>query len=186
MTSRRLDHTDHTELEPSVEPIEWLWHVSDDDVPLGRIERTRAHAEQITHRSGIVFLLDTDANVYLTRRAATKRIFPACHDSSASFHVAYGESYAEAAAREAAEELGVTGPLQLLGRFCHHDPPEHQWVAVFVMTYEGGPIALDPTEASSGAFLALDEAARVARHEPCTPWLRDGLPLLLAHWSQRG
>ena len=48
------------------------------------------------------------------------------------------------------------------------------------MEYAGESIALDPSEASSGAFYALADAARILRDEPCTPWLRDGLALLLA------
>ena len=152
--------------------------MTEDDVPLGPVERSRAHAEQLRHRSGIVFLVDADANVYLTRRAAEKRIFPGCHDSSASFHVAYGESYAEAATREAAEELGLEAPLSFLGTFHHHDPPERQWVAVFLMKHAGGAIKLDPAEASGGRFMALAEAERIVREERCTPWLRDGLVFL--------
>ena len=53
------------------------------------------------------------------------------------------------------------------------------------MRYAGELIALDPAEASSGAFYTLGDAARIAREQACTPWLRDGLPLLVAWLASR-
>lgn len=161
--------------------MEWLWHVSEDDQPLGRVERADAHARAVRHRSGIVFLCDARGHIYLTVRATSKRIFPGRYDSSASFHVEHGESYEQAAQREAFEELGLGLPLREIGKFKHDDPPEHQFVAVFVMEHRGEAIELDASEASRGAFLAPSEVARIIRTEPCTPWLRDGFPLLSAH-----
>ena len=160
--------------------MEWLWHVSEDDQPLGRVERADAHARAVRHRSGIVFLCDARGHIYLTVRAASKSIFPGRYDSSASFHVAHGESYEQAAQREALEELGLAQPLRPVGKFKHDDPPEHQYVTVFAMQHRGEPIELDPSEASRGAFLAPSEVATIIRTQPCTPWLRDGFPLLLA------
>jgi isopentenyldiphosphate isomerase len=158
--------------------VEWLWHVSEDDQPLGRVERADAHARAVRHRSGVVFLVDARGHVYLTQRAASKQIFPGRYDTSASFHVAHGESYELAAQREALEELGLALPLRMLGTFKHDDPPEHQFVAVLAMAHDGEPIKLDPSEASRGAFYSPSEVARIIRTEPCTPWLRDGFALL--------
>ena len=166
--------------------MEWLWHVDDDDLSLGRVERSDAHARGLRHRSGIVFLLDARGHVYLTSRSRDKAIFPGMHDASASFHVAWGESYAEAAQREAAEELGLHAPLCWVGKLAHDDPPESQIVAVFVMRHAGEAITLDPREASGGAFRSLAELARVVRDEPCTPWLRDGSALLLDWMRTQG
>lgn len=158
--------------------MEWLWHVSEDDQPIGRVERADAHARAVRHRSGIVFLCDARGHIYLVMRAASKLIFPGRYDSSASFHVAHGESYEEAAQREALEELGLDLPLRAIGKLKHDDPPEHQFVAVFAMEHSGEPIKLDPSEASRGAFYPPSEVARIIRTQPCTPWLRDGFALL--------
>jgi isopentenyldiphosphate isomerase len=158
--------------------MEWLWSVDETDEPLGRIERDEAHARAVRHRASVVMLRDANGRVFLTRRAASKRIFPNTYDTSASFHVAHGETYEEAAGREALEELGFTNSLQALGKFCHDDPPEHQFVMVFTMAYRGEAIVLDPTEASEGRFYSRTEAERIATKEPCTPWLRDALRLM--------
>jgi isopentenyldiphosphate isomerase len=158
---------------------EWLWHVDDRDEPIGRVERDVAHAQGIRHRAGVVLLRDARGFVYVTRRAATKAIFPATYDTSASFHVSYGETYAAAAEREALEELGLSCGLRELGKFRHDDPPEHQFVGVFEMEHAGGSIRLDATEASGGAFHAPREVERIVREERCTPWLRDALAWIL-------
>jgi isopentenyldiphosphate isomerase len=161
--------------------VDWLWQVDEGDEPVGRVERGEAHDRGVLHRSGIVFLLDERRRVYLVERAASKSIFPSRYDSSASFHVEHGESYAGAARREAVEELGLDKPVIEIGKFRHDDPPEHQFVGVFAMAHAGEAIALDPSEAVSGAFYTLDDAARIVRDEACTPWQRDGLPWLVAY-----
>jgi hypothetical protein len=46
------------------------------------------------------------------------------------------------------------------------------------MEHTGEAIELDPSEASQGAFYSPSEVARIIATEPCTPWLRDGFPLL--------
>jgi isopentenyldiphosphate isomerase len=155
--------------------VEWLWHVNELDEALGRIERDEAHRLALRHRAGVVLLHDAQGRVFLTRRAASKQIFPSTYDTSASFHVTHGESYEESARREALEELGLENPLRTLGKFSHDDPPEHQFVTVFAMEHRDAPIVLDPTEATSGRFYTLAEAERIAGSEPCTPWLRPAL-----------
>jgi isopentenyldiphosphate isomerase len=163
--------------------VEWLWHVSEGDEPIGRVERGKAHEKMAMHRAGIVFLVDKQNRVYVTRRAASKKIFPKCYDASSSFHVSYGEGYDEAARREAMEELGLSKPLTKIGKFSHYDVPESQFVAVFVMDYDGEKIRLDPKEASGGRFHQLEEVGRIVREELVTPWLRDGF-LILDGWAR--
>jgi isopentenyldiphosphate isomerase len=158
--------------------MEWLWNVDEKDEPLGRIERDEAHAQAVRHCAGVVMLRDAEGRVFLTRRAASKRIFPNTYDTSASFHVAHGESYEDAAYREALEELGLRNPLQVLGKLSHDDPPEHQFIMVFTMEHRGEAIVLDPSEAADGRFDSRAEVERIATEELCTPWLRDAVRLM--------
>ncbi len=103
---------------------------------------------------------------------------PSTYDTSASFHVAYGESYEGAARREALEELGLANHLRPVGKFCHRDPPEHQFVTVFTMDHYGEHIVLDPSEATCGRFYTRVEAERISLTESCTPWLQRALRML--------
>jgi len=155
--------------------MEWLWSVDDQDRPRGPVARDTAHVQKVLHRSGVVLLLSIAGDIYLTKRAPSKALFPDRFDTSASFHVSYIESYVEAARRELLEELGLDVPLSELGKFRHDDPPEHQFVTVFKAYYHGEPIQLDPAEASSGRFYSRSEAIEIARNQHCTPWLRHAL-----------
>ena len=159
---------------------ELLYRVTADDTVVGPVERTLAHAEGILHRSGLVFLRRSDGRILLQHRSPTKRIFPDAYECSAAFHVTFGESYEQAAERELREETGVSAPVRRLGKFTHHDPPEHQIVAVFTSTSDA-PIRLDPTEATGYEFLTKPEVDRVLRDRRVTPWLRDGWPLARDH-----
>lgn len=103
-------------------------------------------------------------------------IFPDCFDSSCAFHVLFGESYEQAAARELSEETGITAPLRYLGKFSHHDPPENQVVAVFACSSDG-PVKIAETEASGASFYSHEEVDRIVASQRTTPWLRNGWKL---------
>lgn len=155
---------------------ELLYRVSADDTAEGSVDRDRAHAEGVLHRSGIVFLGRSDGRILLQHRSPSKRIFPDRYDSSAAFHVTFGESYEEAAVRELLEETGVSSPVHWLGKFTHHDPPEHQIVAVFVCESDS-VIKPDPSESTGFEFRTKAEVDEIIRGGKVTPWLRDGWPL---------
>lgn len=156
---------------------ELLYRVGVDDTEEGSVDRDRAHAEGILHRSGVVFLTRSDGRILVQHRSPSKRIFPDCYDASAAFHVTYGESYGQAAVRELREETGVPAPVRFIGKFTHHDPPEWQVVAVFVALSDA-PIRLDPSESIGSEFLDREAVAEVVRSKRVTPWLRDAWPLV--------
>ena len=160
--------------------VELVYHVTADDAVEGCVERDRAHAEGILHRSGVVFLKRADGRVLIQHRSPSKRIFPDCYECSAAFHVTYGEKYEQAAVRELTEETGVSAPLRWIGKFTHHDPPEHQIVAVFACRSDSH-IELDSTEATGFEFRTRAEVDRIVRERRVTPWLRDGWPLARNH-----
>ncbi len=159
--------------------MEQVVHVSPDDSVLGPIERDRAHLEGLLHRSGMVFISRSDGSVLLQHRSPEKKTFPNRYDASCAFHVAYGESYPEAAMRELAEETGISAPLTFVSKFVHHDPPEHQIVAIF-MGRSDAPVQIDPAESSGYEFLSPGEVDEILRNGRITPWLRDGWPLVRA------
>ncbi len=156
--------------------MELLYHVRGDDSVVGSVERDRAHARGILHRSGTVFLSRSDGKILLQNRSPGKAIFPDCSDSSCAFHVTFGESYEQAAARELLEELGVSAPLTYLGKFLHNDPPENQVVAVFSCSTDQA-LKIDESEASGAYFYTPEEVDRILASQRNTPWLRDGWKL---------
>ena len=156
--------------------MELLYHVTKDDSVLGPVERSKAHDNQLLHRSGIIFLIRSDGKIMLQHRSPSKTPFPDCWDSSASFHVMFGESYEEAATRELREETGISAQPAYLGKFSYHVPPENETVAVFWCKSDE-TVRIDSSESSGASFHAADEVERIIGSEVIAPWLARGWKL---------
>jgi isopentenyldiphosphate isomerase len=89
-------------------PDEMLTQVTDDDVVLGPVARSRVHGNpSLIHRSVHVLVLGADGRLLLQKRSLRKDTQPGKWDTSVGGHVGFGQSYEEAARREALEELGM-------------------------------------------------------------------------------
>lgn len=159
---------------------ELLYLVDEQDNVIRPIDRDEAHRTLALHRSGISFILNRKKEVFLQHRAPTKKTFPGLYDSTSSFHVAFGESYREAADRELTEECGISVPLEYLGKFRHLDPPDNQIVAVFI-GYAEEITRLDPEEAVGGKWCSLESVEKIVKEGKVTPWLRDGYKILTGY-----
>jgi len=153
--------------------MELLYHVTKDDSVIGSVERSKAHLDQVRHRSGMIFLTRFDGKILLQRRSPSNKIFPNCWDSSSSFHVTFGESYEQAARRELNEETGVSVPLNYLGKFLYHVHPENEIVAVFSCRGDD-PVRIDRAESSEASFYTRDEVSAIAESAAAAPWLGKG------------
>ncbi len=98
--------------------------VDENDRVVGRSPRGEAYARGLRHRCAFVLVRDAEGQIFVHRRTAAKQVFPSLYDMFVGGVVGAGESYDEAALREAEEELGVSG----LPR------PEH----VLTFLYDGG------------------------------------------------
>jgi isopentenyl-diphosphate Delta-isomerase len=81
--------------------------VDADDQIIGQATREEVHRRGLRHRSAHILVYDPNGRVYLQQRALWKDCSPGLWDTSAAGHLASGETYAEGAARELAEELGI-------------------------------------------------------------------------------
>ena len=96
--------------------------VDDDDVVIATVTRARMRAERLQHRAVSIAVLGTDGRLLVHRRADNKDVWPGMWDIAAGGVVSAGENYDTAAARELAEELGVTGvELRPLGAGRYRD-----------------------------------------------------------------
>ena len=74
-----------------------------------------------------------------------------------------------AAARELAEELGVSGvSLTAHERFYFDCPDNHLWCAVFSAVWDG-PLHVQPEEVQQACFMPVAQALRLSQTQPYCP-----------------
>ena len=83
--------------------------VDSQDNIIGTTDKKTAHADGQLHRVAAVFVFNEVGELYVQQHPRDGK-----WDHSVGGHVSKGETYAEAAAREAEEEIGITQPLKEL------------------------------------------------------------------------
>lgn len=147
--------------------------VDEQDRVVGRARRAEAYARGLRHRAAFVLVRDGADRIFVHRRTAHKLVFPSLYDCFVGGVLGAGESYDEAALREAEEELGVSGLPQPepLFRFLYEDGPHAWWSAVYQVRCEL-PVSPQPEEVAWHGFLTEEELTR--RLGEWT-WVPDGL-----------
>ncbi|MEY9964708.1 isopentenyldiphosphate isomerase [Streptacidiphilus sp. MAP12-16] len=146
--------------------------VDDQDRVVGQALRGEATARRLRHRCVFVLARDPEDRIFVHRRTAEKLVFPSLYDMFVGGVVGAGESYDEAAGREAEEELGVTGlsPTPLF-RFLY-ESRDHTWWSAVYETRTPADVSPQADEVAWHAFLT--EAELTARLPEWT-WVPDGL-----------
>ncbi|MGA1680823.1 MAG: NUDIX domain-containing protein [Ilumatobacteraceae bacterium] len=75
------------------------------------VTRSEMRRDRLCHRAVFIAISDGEGRILVHRRALTKDIWPGWLDIAVGGVVASGETYDEAAERELAEEVGVSGTL---------------------------------------------------------------------------
>jgi len=141
---------------------------------IGTVPRSQVRAEGLWHAAGVVLVRSGDGqSVYVHLRTPGKDVFPSTWDCWAGGVVAAGETPADCARRELAEELGVHGvePEPLFTQVyengsirCHNFAFEVRW---------DGPIRHQPEEIAEGRWISLTEL-RTWVFDPDRPFIPDG------------
>jgi 8-oxo-dGTP pyrophosphatase MutT (NUDIX family) len=161
--------TDQSPLSPD----ELLDIVDEHDRVVGQVQRGEAYARRLRHRCAFVMARDAAGRVFVHRRTARKLVFPSLYDMFVGGVVGAGESYDEAALREAEEELGVSGlptPVPLF-KFLYETPEHTWWSSVYEVRCEP-PVNPQVEEVAWHAFLTEEELER--RLAEWT-WVPDGM-----------
>ena len=140
----------------------------------GSAPRGTMRREVLTHRASYILVFNSHEKLFLQKRTTTKDIYPGHWDVAAGGVVLAGESYEDSAARELAEELGVTAPLVHLFDHFYEDSANRVWGRIFRCTHDG-PFTLQAEEVASGCFITVAAALALSRTEPFTP---DGVEIL--------
>lgn len=134
-------------------------------------------ARRLPHRSTYILVFDRAGRLFVHLRTPTKDVYPSHWDVSVGGVLGAGEAWDAGAARELAEELGVTATLEPLFPFRWTEPGNDIHGRVYRAVHDG-PFRLQPEEIVRGEFVDVDEIARRAAREPFCP---DGLAVL-ARW----
>jgi len=136
---------------------------------VGTALRSEVRAAGLWHAAAMVLVRSTDGTqAYVHLRTDDKDVFPGLHDCWAGGVIAAGETPAECAARELAEELGITSvtprPLFTLR---YEQPPQRSHNFVFEIHCDG-PFTPQPAEIVSGAWMTMNALRRWAEAPGCT------------------
>lgn len=137
------------------ELIAW---VDEFDRPLGALPRSTLRERGLVGRGTFILLFNSAGELCVHRRTLSKAIYPGYWDVAAGGMVQADETYAESAARELEEELGVAGVrLTAHEHFFFDQPGNRLWCAVFSAVWNG-PLRLQPEEVMEARFLPVEEA----------------------------
>ncbi|WP_068829661.1 NUDIX hydrolase [Pseudomonas sp. BMS12] len=160
-----------------VERIAW---VDEQDQLLGALPRAELRQRGLIGRGTFILLFNSAGELCVHRRTLSKAIYPGYWDVAAGGMVGAGESYAESAARELHEELGIAGvALHEQGRFFFDQPDNRLWCAVFAAVSDA-PLVLQPEEVMAARFMTPEQALAEAATQPYCPDSLQALRMYLA------
>ncbi|GAA2262048.1 putative Nudix hydrolase [Streptomyces ruber] len=148
--------------------------VDENDRVIGQSARGEAYARGLRHRCAFVLVRDADGRIFVHRRTPAKLVFPSLYDMFVGGVVGAGESYDDAALREAEEELGVSGLPRpaFLFKFPYDDGAGGAWWSAVYEVRCDLPVDPQTEEVAWHGFLTDDELeARLGAWE----WTPDGL-----------
>jgi isopentenyldiphosphate isomerase len=161
-----------------VTPADEILDIVDErDRVVGQMARGEATARRLRHRCVFVHVRDGQGRIFVHRRTPTKLLFPSRYDMFVGGVVGAGESYDDAALREAEEELGVSGlprPAPLFS-FLYEGAGEAAGLTWWSRVYEVRcdlPVSPQAEEVAWHAFLTEEE---LEDRLPAWDWVPDGL-----------
>lgn len=155
--------------------------VDEQDRVVGRRTRAEVRRHNLRHRSVYILVFNHKGELFVHRRANTKDLYPGYQDVAIGGVPHAGEGYAQAAARELGEELGVAHATpEPLFSIHYHDAVTTVNGMVFRWIHDG-PFVLQTTEIVSGEFVRPDVLGQHALAEPFCP---DGAAILAQYHAR--
>ena len=162
---------------------EYLDAIDENNKVIGKNTKTDSYKYKIPHRIVHTMVVDRD-KLYIPKRALSVRYLPGYYCSSAGGHVQAGEVVKSAALRELEEEIGLSGPIELLEEFFFtHEFKVH--ISLFIKKFDkvADKINVNGDEVLSGEFYDLSEILELDKSKfhpqfvPCLEktilWLND-------------
>jgi isopentenyl-diphosphate Delta-isomerase len=152
--------------------------VDDNDNEIGTDTRENCHSGKGKRHRAYTALIFHDGRLLLQQRSRKKLLWPGAWDVSFTSHVYPGETYQQAAARRAREELGASvKDLRDVYSFVYFAPQgdnaENEFCRVLVGDFDG-KITPNPDEMMAVRWAKVSEVASDLRAHPdsYTPWFK--------------
>lgn len=154
---------------PKDNPKELFYLVDNEDQVLGSIERQTAHqGKKQTHRSIFILIFNDKKELLLQKRSQNKDTFPGFWTVSVSGHVAYGQSYDEAAKREMREEVGLDLDLECIKKIYVEEEKEFAFIYTAKCSKQAS-VNFDQEEIEEIIWLPLVELGTFIKVNQLTP-----------------
>ncbi len=147
------------------------------DEVTAQASRFEVHQQRLQHRAVHVFVFNAVGELFLQKRSRWKDVCPLLWDSSAAGHVNAGQDYAETAAREVQEELGVSATVEFVEKIAPCAETGEEFVGLYTSAHEG-PFRLPPAEIDCGEWFTLYQIVRWVAARP-----QDFAPGFLKCWE---
>ena len=164
---------------------EYVILVDEQDQVIGKMEKLEAHEKGVLHRAFSVFVFNSQKELLLQQRAASKYHCPLLWTNTCCSHPRENEDNLDAANRRLSEEMGMSAPLQHAFQFIYRAEfsnglIEHELDHVFIGTSDRKP-AINPEEVNDFKFVSCDWIIKDMTQNPnhYTPWFKIALPLVL-------
>lgn len=163
--------------------------ITEQDEPIGLMEKQEAHVAGVLHRAFSVFIFNDKNELLIQQRAFEKYHTPGKWTNTCCSHPRDGETYEEGAMRRLQEEMGFTCPIEYQFNFIYKADvgqglTEHELDYVFKGVYNEEPV-INPEEVAAYKWIDFDELQQDIQNNPeqYTPWFRIILKEYLAHLS---
>lgn len=166
---------------------EFVVLVDTEDRELGLMEKQQAHVAGLLHRAFSVFIFNSQGELMLQQRAASKYHSPTLWTNTCCSHPRENESYEEAAHRRLVEEMGFDCDLTFKFSFIYkaqlaNGLTEHELDHVFIGYYNDEP-KLNKEEVMAYKWINMYELKNdiIQNPENYTAWFKIIFDQYLAH-----
>lgn len=165
--------------------------VTEQDEPVGQMEKLEAHRKGALHRAFSVFIINNNNEMLLQQRAKTKYHSGGLWTNACCSHPRVGEETESAAVRRLQEEMGFAAPIEKIFDF-HYNAAfdngltEHEFDHVYMGSYSG-KIIPDPGEVQDYCYKKMEDIEATIHSHPhkYTAWFCIAFPKVKSWMQER-
>ena len=148
---------------------EWVYHVDEEDIIIGKVSRKEMRAMNLLHRSVFTFVFNSRRELLVHRRTPTKNVYPHYYSLAFGGCLTYGENYDDGAQRELAEEAGLKEAILVFLFGGIYNGPQSKSIGQVYTAVSDGPFSFQKEEVESARFLSLEGVRKLIEKENVCP-----------------